>query len=276
MTSNASAAGSTAQIPAVGGSAEARQFNLPHFQISLAKFPALSVLGRHSHPSLTIGTVLTGGFATRVRDEIHACRPGVWWVEPAFEEHENDIGKLGASVMLIEPLPTDSLEEDFHPLFATHRLQNDGVVYEHARRLNRELLSGDRYAHIAAECAVLEMLLYLARLPQRSNSAMPACVRLAKEVILSDLRNPPYISDLARAAAVSPAFLTRAFKQSVGLTIPSFVRRTRVDEAVRAIRSTKASLSSIAYDFGFCDQSHLTRECRRFHGRTPRELRKGV
>ncbi|MEW6397108.1 MAG: helix-turn-helix domain-containing protein [Pseudomonadota bacterium] len=49
----------------------------------------------------------------------------------------------------------------------------------------------------------------------------------------------------------------------------------RVEKAKDLLRSTDLSISQIAFDCGFVDQSHLTRVLRKYSATTPREWRLG-
>ena len=51
------------------------------------------------------------------------------------------------------------------------------------------------------------------------------------------------------------------------------LRRRRVEDAVRLIRSSGAGLADVAVDAGFCDQSHMNRAFQAVLGRTPGEVR---
>jgi methylphosphotriester-DNA--protein-cysteine methyltransferase len=67
--------------------------------------------------------------------------------------------------------------------------------------------------------------------------------------------------------------LHRAVRRDAGLSLKRFARVTRLVTAVtHADRSTGPSWAAIAAESGFCDQSHLVRECRAIAGLAPGEI----
>ena len=70
--------------------------------------------------------------------------------------------------------------------------------------------------------------------------------------------------------------LATAFREHVGLTPKAFARVIRFDRVVRQVKAMRAGVtpawSSLAFECGYADQSHLVREFREFAGLTPTEF----
>jgi AraC-like DNA-binding protein len=67
------------------------------------------------------------------------------------------------------------------------------------------------------------------------------------------------------------------FREQIGLTPKTVARVMRFDRATAALRDpTGRSLAEIAYECGYADQAHLTREFREFAGLSPRRFRAAV
>ena len=79
--------------------------------------------------------------------------------------------------------------------------------------------------------------------------------------------------DLAAVSHMSVRAFERQFHATFHLTPQKFLRKLRLRIASRALVSADDSLSEIALNSGFADQSHFSREFRRQFGRTPREYR---
>jgi AraC-like DNA-binding protein len=72
---------------------------------------------------------------------------------------------------------------------------------------------------------------------------------------------------------VSPRSVQRHFTKVTGLT-PQHVRQiTRAREAVARLRTGEA-IADVAYELGYADQSHLTRDVKRLTGYTPAESKR--
>ncbi|PYL83726.1 MAG: hypothetical protein DMF17_12560, partial [Verrucomicrobia bacterium] len=82
------------------------------------------------------------------------------------------------------------------------------------------------------------------------------------------------IKDIARAAGVHPVYLGQVFRRQFGETIGAYVNRLRIRAAADQLSSTDAPLADVAFEYGFCDQSHFQRVFKRLSGRTPTEFRK--
>jgi PAS domain S-box-containing protein len=82
------------------------------------------------------------------------------------------------------------------------------------------------------------------------------------------------VPQLARMAHLSISQFDRRFKQLFGLTPQQFILRVRIHAACRAITSTRRSISHIAQQVGFCDQSYFTKQFRRMMGKTPSQYRR--
>lgn len=77
------------------------------------------------------------------------------------------------------------------------------------------------------------------------------------------------LEDLAAAACISRFHFARLFRASTGCSPMQFVRRTRVDRAIRLLLQAPQPIATIAVDLGFFDQSHFTRTFRRMTGVPP-------
>lgn len=78
---------------------------------------------------------------------------------------------------------------------------------------------------------------------------------------------------LARLAHLSVRAFERKFHGCFHITPQKYIRRLQLRMASRALVYTSQPLADVAVECGFSDQSHFTREFRRYFGRTPREFR---
>ena len=97
------------------------------------------------------------------------------------------------------------------------------------------------------------------------------------ESVIDQLRaedvNAPSIKLLAGANGMSHRQLNRRFKEATGLTPQQFMLRSRIERACEELRETDRSLSDIAYELGFCDQSAFTAQFRKRMTLTPKKYR---
>ena len=82
------------------------------------------------------------------------------------------------------------------------------------------------------------------------------------------------IASLARAAGCSHRHLIALFRRQIGVSPKQLARLARFDALVDHLRrgNSSPSWAALAVDFGYCDQSHLSREIKRLTGLPPSRL----
>lgn len=130
---------------------------------------------------------------------------------------------------------------------------------------------------LMAEASALELVAgYIGQLIETSHGhtrhTTPE-VDLAIEKLISDLSNPPSLDELAQLTGMSHTRLNRAFKQSLGHTVFSWLRQYRLEQACLALRYSKEEITDIASRLGFSHASHLSTQFRQYRGCTPLEYR---
>jgi AraC-like DNA-binding protein len=80
-------------------------------------------------------------------------------------------------------------------------------------------------------------------------------------------------SEVARHAGVSPGHLAHVMTERLGRSFTDMLAKMRVDRAKELLRSGNLSLSAIAVDCGFYDQSHLNKIFRKLTGKSPGAFR---
>lgn len=82
------------------------------------------------------------------------------------------------------------------------------------------------------------------------------------------------INELSQKLSLHRVYVSRAFKKYHGATPVEFRKYVKLSAAFFDIVLSNKSLAGIAYDSGFSDQSHMTREFIRYLGNTPAQLRR--
>lgn len=84
------------------------------------------------------------------------------------------------------------------------------------------------------------------------------------------------LTQLAEVAGMSPGYFTTLFKASTGLAPHQYVIQQRVEHAKQLLLQGNLAIADVAFQVGFCDQSHLSRHMKRLLGLTPKALLKMV
>ena len=105
------------------------------------------------------------------------------------------------------------------------------------------------------------------QIPLSSNP--PSWLQLAQEMI-ADLSDQDLgIADIADAVGVHRVYLARQYLRHLGCTPGDDLRRRRVERATQLMMTSDQTLTDIALNCGFCDQSHLNRAFMQQWGLTP-------
>jgi len=92
--------------------------------------------------------------------------------------------------------------------------------------------------------------------------------------IRSNLANTIKVTDLARLVKLSENQFRRKFKDEFGVTPQQFILRARLQATAHLLRGGTHTISMIASEHGFSDQSYFTKHFKQFFGETPLQYRR--
>lgn len=101
-----------------------------------------------------------------------------------------------------------------------------------------------------------------------------AKLRMARDKLLADLRDPPDLETLARDVGLSAKRLNRGFRIFYGSTVFTYLRDMRLEAARRALEEgTPLPLKQLAWELGYGQVSNFVTAFRRRFGVTPGSYR---
>ena len=134
-----------------------------------------------------------------------------------------------------------------------------------------ENMSGDL---LLLECAALEILGFVNNGPGWIPRCRPEFLRDIIANLRANVDLGRNIATIARDAHVSPIRLVRSFRRTYGISLARFIRVLQMQRARSLLSDPAISLSAVAAEAGFSDQSHMTREFAQTYGDTPASMRR--
>jgi YesN/AraC family two-component response regulator len=114
---------------------------------------------------------------------------------------------------------------------------------------------------------------------KRENAPIfPDCSRLSSvfTFIEANYQQPISLSDVARAAGYSPAYLTSLAQELTGYSIKRWITERRMSQARMLLCQTDRPVGQIAASVGYPDVAYFTRQFRQLHGDPPQSWRNSV
>jgi AraC family transcriptional regulator len=245
----------------------------PGIVLTLTRHPRSDWLPVHSHHNAYFCWVLSGQFSERFGQEQRLCQPRMLLFHPPQEMHSERIETHASSSLNVEiesswwnqvlpqqPLPRDPGE-----------LKQPGLKLL-LRRLQVEFLQTDSASPLAVEGLTLQLLAEVARC-QRQPLRRPAWLTRIIALLHESYMEKLDYALLAAEANVHPVYLAQAFRQYEGCTPAEYQRRLRLDWAAEQLTNDSTTLTEIALQAGFADQSHFHRVFKSRTGLTPLQYR---
>jgi AraC-like DNA-binding protein len=92
--------------------------------------------------------------------------------------------------------------------------------------------------------------------------------------IEANIKTPLSVPELAKITHLSISQFERLFKKAFEVTPKQYILRLRLDEVALALKRCNASITELAFEYGFHDQSHLSKQFAARFGTSPRHYQK--
>ena len=99
-------------------------------------------------------------------------------------------------------------------------------------------------------------------------------IEAAVDFIRDNFRGKISIGELSQRTGLSPRQFDRKFKDAFGISPQQFILKTRILAGCDGLANLQSSISDLAFELGFCDQSSFTRHFQKHMGVTPLQYRK--
>ncbi len=227
----------------------------------------------HENPHFTL--ITRGDIRQGTRREVFECPVDTMLFHNRQEPHYSikPPGLTRGFQVEIHPQWTAGFEIDLDRLPNCARIMHPGIkLLFHA--LYKEAKLTDDVSALAIDGLLVAVLTGLQGEIKMLRGAKPAWVSKAREILHDRFDQPLTLRALATELDLHWAHLSRDFPRYFHCTFGEYVRKIRVDRSIALLRDPARSLTDIAQQCGFADQSHFIRSFREFLGVTPKTFRK--
>ncbi len=158
---------------------------------------------------------------------------------------------------------------------------NDPLIYQIGIALKANLASESTCNRLYTESMATALVAHLLqhytiqkpKIKSYADGLSQVQLRQVTEYIHQHSAENPSLMVMAETVQMSPYYFSRLFKQSTGSTPHQYLLKCRTEQAKQLLKTTTLSLSEIADQVGFVDQSHLNRHFKRHFGISPSQIR---
>lgn len=233
---------------------------------------------RHWHDELYLGTIQSGRGFLEYGGARHATPCGTLMIVPPGEIHANykedcAFRCVFVPIELVQTIVEHFTEQELPSITFRGGLIEDPQTFAKLVEVHRVLDSAN--ATPASDSAVAH---FLTRLVMRhsatgvpsspSNTQERAAVLRAQKYLEEHFADRVTLQDLARLTRLSPFHLNRLFCKQIGMPPHAYQIQVRISRAKSLLRSGRR-ISETASTTGFVDQSHFSRQFKKFVGVTP-------
>lgn len=136
-------------------------------------------------------------------------------------------------------------------------------------KMYKELLEKDIYSNTSIQMLLLDTITK----PINSNSnKRPQWLIELLEILNDEWSKFHNLTDLSLAINVHPTTISKYFTRYCGCTLGEYMRKLKIDKSLTLIKNESLSLTEIAVECGFSDQSHFIRNFKKYTHHLPKEF----
>jgi AraC-like DNA-binding protein len=235
---------------------------------------------RHFHEGYVMGVIERGVEAFHYRGAIHYAPAGSIVVINPGEVHTGFAGDasgwtyrmLYPSVDLIREIDTQMTGRNRDLPAFPEPVIRDRELALRLQQLHRIL--GESGTALRRQTLFMETVSLLLRchgdrrIPLQAAKPEPRAVKQVRDRLETGFEQNISLRELSNLTGLSPFHLTRVFRNATGLPPHGYLSQVRIQQA-KTLLSRGMPPARVAFETGFADQSHLTRQFKRFTGVTP-------
>lgn len=236
---------------------------------------------RHYHLDFHIGLITQGVQRFHHKGKSHRVGQGQVVIMPPDEIHDgHSLQQNGyqTKVFSLDPAWFSELANCPHSdqiVSFSQTVIDQPIIFRQLCQLH-ELLSNNNLSQIAKDCLPLQGFDLLLKQFGYGHAYLPRAlgnqtINDLKEFIWANIDQPIRLEQLATLCDLTPTQFQRHFKAQMGLSPYAWLRRLRLEHAMKLLREGK-SATQVAHHVGFYDQAHFSKAFKTSFGITPKQV----
>jgi AraC family transcriptional regulator len=244
------------------------------FTMAERAYPARYATPAHVHDRPLFCVVLDGSYQEINGGRTHECTSSTILFHAAHEEHLERFGQSGGRSLIVEIEPAwYNRVREVAPGGVKTAACDGGALRTTGAKLYREFLSGDEASRLIIEGLLLEISGEFLRVRECAEHKPPKWLDDVRDYVHANFTRRLTLASIGKAANAHPVHVAQTFRRFHQCTIGDYLRRLRIEFACQELAHGETSLSEIAAQAGFADQSHFNRTFKRMVGIAPSQYR---
>jgi AraC family transcriptional regulator len=227
----------------------------------------------HHHDQAFFSLVLAGKMTEATAHKQYTCQTGTLLFQNWEDRHHNTALR-----------PITSFYVTVRPSWFRKNMEKGDLIRGHAEithpavkilfhRIFRETKTALPHAGLAIEELLLQAADWMARKPEHNRYSKPEWIRLLNGLLRELPDEQLSLENLSEHLGIHRIYLCRVFSKYYCCTLSDYLRKLKVDRSLNLMRDKRRSLTEIAFNSGFADQSHFIRCFKTHTGLTPNKYR---
>lgn len=243
-----------------------RSFSLDGIAVIETEYTEKVSDGWHYHVNNHISYILQGGNREQRKNHEEQILPGNLLIYPA--------GMLHRNLNTAHPSKNINIEVD-DKFLRHHDLKFSVSSSAHTKflvlKVYKECLINDNDSETSIKALLLNAF---DPLQEKKERIAPKWAALIAQVLHDRWNENVSLAELSNELNLHPVTISRSFPKHFHCTLGEYSRKIKIDKAVSSIKNSMRSLTEIALECGFFDQSHFIRAFKDATGFTPTEYRR--
>lgn len=214
----------------------------------------------HYHENAYFTFILEGNVIEGNRKEVYNCSAGSLLFHNWQEAHYN-IKPEGFTRGFHIEVKNDWFKQFSYDIAALQGSINisDPAAKFLFYKMFRETKTGDNVSALSVQSLLLQVFSQLVQGNENKQSSKPLWAGKIKEILHDEVYKSHTLHSLGKTLDIHPVHLSRYFPKYFHCGLGEYIRKLRVERSLSLLVNKQLSLTEIAFECGFADQSHFNR-----------------